>query len=73
MRGLSDSLFDIHQPDVVALKARLRQRSKSDEEIEKLPHSYFKKRYGGSHCCVRLHSCIYRRMLHCFILGRISP
>lgn len=45
MRGLSDCLFDLHQPDADALKQRLLSTGqKSEEEIQRLPQSYFRKR-----------------------------
>ena len=45
MRGLSACIFDIHQPDVVALKARLTGDGKSDADIEAMPSKYFRDRY----------------------------
>ena len=50
MRGLSDCLFTIHQPDVNALKMRLIKEGKSDEEVKQLSHSYFRDRYQQSNC-----------------------
>ena len=45
MRGLNACIFDIHQPDVVALKARLTGDGKSDADIEAMPCKYCRDRY----------------------------
>ncbi|KAL0017742.1 hypothetical protein WJX77_006077 [Trebouxia sp. C0004] len=44
MRGLSACIFDIHQPDVVALKALLTSDGRSDADIKALPFKYFRDR-----------------------------
>ena len=46
MTGLSECLFDLCEEDIAAIKDRKRKEGKmSDEEINRLPRSYFKKRY----------------------------
>ena len=52
MRGLSACIFDIHQPDVVALKARLTKDGKSNADIKALPSKYFRDRY----VCISLYT-----------------
>ena len=45
MTGLSQSMFKLHEPDVVALKEQLlREGKKTPEEVDKLPFSYWKKK-----------------------------
>lgn len=45
MTGLSNAMFEMHQPDIEELKARLvREGTHTPEEVERLPNSYFKKR-----------------------------
>ena len=49
MTGLSKAIFEVHEPDVAALKAQLLQDGKmTPEEIADLKFSYFKKRYAVS-------------------------
>ena len=45
MLGLSACIFDIHQPDVEALKARLTRVGKSDADNKALPSKYLTDRY----------------------------
>lgn len=45
MRGLSACIFDIHQPDVVALKACLTRDGRNDADIDALPSMCFRDRY----------------------------
>ena len=44
MRGLSGCLLDIYEPDVVDLKAKLKQAGYSQPQIEALPAKWFAKR-----------------------------
>ena len=45
MQGLSACIFDIHQPDVEALKAHLTRDGRSDADIVALPSKYLRDRY----------------------------
>ena len=46
MTGLSKAMFEVHEPDVAALKAQLLHDGKmTPEKIADLKFSYFKKRY----------------------------
>ncbi|DBA90161.1 TPA: hypothetical protein ACH3X1_003468 [Trebouxia sp. C0004] len=53
MRGLRACIFDIHQPDVVALKAHLTKDGRGDADIEAPPPKYSRDRYLA-----------YKNMLH---------
>ena len=44
MTGLSMAFFQVHQPDVQALKEQMLSDGKIQEEIDQLPFSYFKKK-----------------------------
>ena len=44
MTGLSSAIFELHMPDVLALKAQLLSDGKTQEEIDLLPLAYFKKK-----------------------------
>ena len=57
MRGLSACIFDIHQPDVVALKARMTRDGRSDADIEALPSKYFRDRYLPYTDTLHMHQC----------------
>ncbi len=46
MTGLSKAMFEVHEPDVAALKAQLLHDGKmTPEKIADLKFSYFKKQY----------------------------
>ncbi|DBA83347.1 hypothetical protein WJX79_000376 [Trebouxia sp. C0005] len=45
MQGLSACIFDIHQPDVEALKAHLTRDGRSDADIVALPSKYLRDRF----------------------------
>lgn len=46
MTGLSKAMFEVHEPDVAALKAQLLHDGKmTPKKIADLKFSYFKKRY----------------------------
>lgn len=45
MTALSNAMFDMHAPDIQECKARLvREGKRTPEEVERLPHAYFKAR-----------------------------
>ena len=44
MTGLSMAIFQLHMPDVLALKAQLLSDGKTQEEIDQMPLAYFKRR-----------------------------
>ncbi len=71
MRGLSACNFDIHQPDVVVLKAHLTREGRSDADIEALPSNQFRDRYlayknsAGVSCSVPRACCTYSSVMFC--------
>ena len=54
MEKLSVAFFELHPPDVLQLKERLLKQGLTQQEIDKLPHAYFKSRYSPSHLHVML-------------------
>ena len=52
MTGLSMAISMLHMPDVLALKAQLLSDGKTQEEIDLLPLTYFKKK-----CVSDFHLC----------------
>ena len=44
MTGLSMAFFELYLPDVEALKAQLLLDGKTQEDIDQLPYSYFKRK-----------------------------
>ena len=72
MRGLSACIFDMHQPDVVTLKARLTKDGKSDADNKALSSKYFRDRYvclykqGVKDSFYELH--IFVQQLQCILL-----
>lgn len=66
MRGLSACIFDIHQPDVVALKARLTRDGRSDADTDALPSKFFRDR------CLPYTDTLHMQQCHVLFLEHVA-